>query len=257
MSEHSFVVGGSSAERVLHCTGSIRLNVGPDRVSPAAEEGTALHHAMEYILTEDLPAIRALGLAFNGHVITEEHVNECLRPAVQAFEDVVGVSRFFEIEKRLPLTAIPGAFGTCDVVYFEADGSVAGIIDWKFGAGHAVKAADNHQMRFYLQSQLSREDAPRLHPDDTVLASIFQPRNGGLSTAEYRVGDLADWEQHLARIIAGPEIFERGSWCFFCRGKDACPEWGGRHAGLVQRMLDRGTQVVNSDQAPVGVHTAT
>ena len=54
MSTHSALVGGSSAERLLHCPGSyqsiMKIPELPEFASEAANEGTFCHHVMDALL---------------------------------------------------------------------------------------------------------------------------------------------------------------------------------------------------------------
>lgn len=236
MSAHSAVVGGSSAERVLACNGSIRLSrEAVNKSSPYAREGTALHEAMEYILREDVVPQAVEGMVFFGHEMTPELIEECLDPAARAFAEVVGY-RPFELEVAAPLVGVEGAFGTSDVVYFaDDDATLLGIVDWKFGSGHAVKAAGNSQMMFYLYSQMMRRDVKKRARK--LKATIVQPRLGVVDTAEFTASELTKFVFALSVAVSGPEEFHKGPWCQWCGGKPRCPEWWGKRVEKLQRFL--------------------
>lgn len=239
MSAHSTIVGGSSAERVLACSGSIRLvREAINKSSSYAKEGTALHEAMEHILHEGLQPVDVQGMTFHGHQMTLPLIDECLRPAVQAFEKIVG-ERPFELEVAAPLVGVDGAFGTSDVVYFDDDDeTLLGIVDWKFGSGHAVRAAGNSQMMFYLYSQMMRADIEKRAAK--LKATIVQPRLGVVDTADYTATELTRFVFALSAAVSGPEVFRKGDWCHWCPGKPRCPEWWGKRVEKLQRFtVDR------------------
>jgi len=232
---HSDVVGGSSAARVMNCPGSVHLlqKTLARPSSSYAEEGTALHLAMEHILRNDLVAEEVLGMEFHGHEMTREYVDEALDPAVRYFEKVVGDFPF-EIEVRAPLKAIDGAFGTADIVFYDEAG-LLGILDWKFGAGQKVSIKDNMQMKFYLQAQLDR-GVDRVE-GAKLEAHIVQPRMNNYGFDTYRPDELAAFAQDLKAALAKPEVFKKGAWCHFCDAKRRCPEMWGRKARSIERAM--------------------
>lgn len=231
---HSSVVGGSSAERVLNCPGSMRLTAeAVARSSVYAEEGTALHLAMEHLLRHNLLPYDLINMTFHDHVITVEHATECITPALAAFEKVVG-DKPFELEVKAPLLGVEGAFGTSDVVYFTEAGVLLGILDWKFGAGHKVEAAGNAQMMFYLYSQMMRRDVKKSAP--MLAATIVQPRLEHVDTTRFSRSELNKFVWALSAAITGPETFVKGAWCHWCLGKPRCPEWWGKRVARLQRF---------------------
>jgi Protein of unknown function (DUF2800) len=234
---HSSLVGGSSAARVLGCPGSVPLvqSFLSRRSSGAAEEGTALHLAIEHVIAHDLLPSAVTGKTFHNHEITGELVEECLQPCYDHFLKMVG-PREFELEVNAPFPGIDGAFGTADVVYFHDDGRVAGIMDWKFGSGHKVEAHDNAQMMFYLLSQLKRPDVPAPEPDCVYAATICQPRLNHFDTAHYTLRQLESFARKLRKALKRTEVV-RGPYCYFCIAKPICPEFWGRKAERLKRGL--------------------
>jgi hypothetical protein len=234
---HSSLVGGSSAARVLGCPGSVPL-VGSflsRRSSGAAEEGTALHLAIEHMIANDMVPNQIVGMTFHGLEITWEHMQECLNPCYDYFLRMVG-PREFELEVNAPFPGVPGAFGTADVVYFHDDGQVAGIMDWKFGSGHKVEAHDNAQMQFYLLSQLRRPDVPTPDPDRAYAATICQPRLNHFDTAHYTLRQLESFARKLRKALKRTEVV-KGPYCYFCVAKPICPQHWGRKAERLKRGL--------------------
>lgn len=150
-SDHSSVVGGSTANRRIMCPGSYQLEQKlpaetKDEESSYAAEGTALHEAIAYILDNDL-ALEQLdqmvGKEFYGHTLDRTLVADALVPAVEFFDKLVDISNKeggldFELEKRCQFPLVPNAFGTSDLVGRTNKRSI--ILDWKFGAGKPVYA---------------------------------------------------------------------------------------------------------------------
>ena len=68
MAQHSSIVGGSTAKRVMACPGSVKLvqQMPPKPSSKYADEGTLLHNVIAEILTTDrTPELSRHGL--RGH----------------------------------------------------------------------------------------------------------------------------------------------------------------------------------------------
>lgn len=177
---HSAVVGGSSAGRVIACPGSVELSTFfPDgETSSYAEEGTALHEAIEHILTSDIEDEEIIGHTFNGYVITEELYNDAILPALEFLDDLY---REFDdevdyvTEQRVAIPEIEGAFGTVDLPMKTPDRGI--VLDWKFGAGVAVAAEQNKQMMFYAHGVRSDPKTKDMFSRDKPVELIIgQPR---------------------------------------------------------------------------------
>src|SRR5690606_26284431 len=99
--EHSDLVGGSTAERRLNCPGSyLEEQKIPESVrrksSTYADEGTALHAAVEFILNENILDLEEIvGMEFNAakegeeprlFKITKKQMQEAIVPCVDFFE---------------------------------------------------------------------------------------------------------------------------------------------------------------------------
>lgn len=265
---HSSVVGGSNAERRLNCPGSYKLEQKvPDAMknksSSFADEGTALHEAMEYILRHNLAsAAEVSGMEFNGYVMTADLIDEALQPALNFFDDLsdrlVEEDGDFEVllEQRVQVPGIPEAFGTCDIIGRTPKRSV--IVDWKFGVGKAVSATytdeggssrPNSQLAFYARGGMysvpnyfTSDDA-----DHPVELYIVQPRSrsnveGGPihSVHGSSLRELEQFRMQLVRAIAeavgdNPST-KPGSWCTFAACKAVCPH----HTGALLDMAKLG-----------------
>ena len=89
--EHSSIVGGSTAKRVIACPGSVALvSRMPARPSSTfADRGTLLHNVISQILDNDtaLPE-DFLGTTYENEVLTQELIDEKLLPALAALDEI-------------------------------------------------------------------------------------------------------------------------------------------------------------------------
>ena len=250
---HSSIVGGSSADKRINCPASYQLEqkvpaAARGGSSSYADEGTALHEAMEFVLTEGVEDLGELiGMTFNGYEMTKALIEEGVVPALEAYDgiddsyaDEGGIE--FMLEQRCAFPDIPDAFGTCDVAGRTEKRSI--ILDWKFGQGvpvHAVYTEDdgsprvNGQLLFY--ACMVRHSLPSMFgegDDWPVDLYIVQPRTRETyadgrrySKASVSNAELDKFEDALVAAIAeaqGPNPrAKRGPWCRFADCKSICP----------------------------------
>lgn len=213
---HSSVVGGSTAARRLQCPGSGALEATlPNESSSYANEGTALHEAMEHVVADMRGPDELLGDTFGTiPALTEEHV-ECLTWCNDIVDPMIGEHEF-DLEVRAPFPGIEGAFGTTDVVVIQPDRLI--IADYKFGKGVPVSARGNAQLLFYACCARAKfgGDLFELH--------ILQPRLDSHTDWTVTGADLDHFERRLRRAIedARPE-YRIGDACRFCNAKAICP----------------------------------
>jgi hypothetical protein len=218
-SEHAEIgLGGSTAKRTLNCPGwaALARELPPEQVyrsSPAAEEGTRLHTAIETVLR-------------TGQDPVDEKVARALELFDQLLDDweVPDDPELILTEIRVELEGIVGAWGTCDVVI---DHAPLIIIDWKFGDGVLVSAVDNDQLQYYANGVLDTVFEPdAFDPTDIVVLVIIQPhgREGvdELSTWETTVGDLRAWKTRFSAATEQTHL-EPGEWCRWCPAEISCP----------------------------------
>ena len=79
--QHSNIVGGSTAKRVINCPGSVALvnKMPPKPSSEFADRGTLLHDVIAEILGKDLPWDQFIGTKYNDQVLTQELFDEKMR----------------------------------------------------------------------------------------------------------------------------------------------------------------------------------
>jgi hypothetical protein len=135
---------------------------------------------------------------------------------VAAFNDIVG-GQIFDVEVSAPFPGIAGAFGTADVAYWINDDQLAGIIDWKFGAGVPVEARENAQLKFYLCAVRNLGSMDPLH------GTIVQPRHDYLETVEFAARDLDAFATELLLSVKSRTGLHLGPHCRWCPAKAICP----------------------------------
>jgi len=286
--EHSRLVGGSTAARRMACPGSYKLelqvpdNLRKNTTSAYAEEGTALHNAMAYILINNIVDLDdVIGMCFpcndDGQTrkITRQHVAEAITPAVAFFDELCdkleeegGLE--FVIETRVEVPGIPGAFGTGDVIFRTRKRS--GIIDWKFGAGRPVYAEygeegqkrGNPQLMFYgrggvhtLPHMFTNYETGAIDPDWPVELFICQPlideeRGKKVSRHTTTVAKLDEFRWKLVAAIAeaigdSPRIAE-GPHCDFAICKAICPRHNGPLLDLTKMHAANALEKTSTDE---------
>ena len=128
------------------------------------------------------------------------------------------------IEERLDFSQyVPEGFGTGDCVIIADD--LLHIIDFKYGQGVLVNAAENPQMMCYALGALNTYE--NLYDIHTIRLTIFQPRRENNSTWETTVDTLRAWANDTLAPAAnlaftGAGEYHSGPHCKFCRIKATC-----------------------------------
>jgi hypothetical protein len=236
---HSEVMGGSSAGRIIACPGSWGLakTLPKPESSSYAEEGTALHEAISYLLNseEPLDPDDLIGMEFNDHVIDQGQVVEAIIPALDAFDEYIdeieeqdGSPFSFVVEQRVEMPGIPESFGSADLVGVTAKRSV--VLDWKFGSGVPVSATENAQGKYYGRASMhSLADffPANKKPDWKVDIIVAQPRLGVFDVWPTTIGALEAFRLLcVAKVIEAKSAdpsFAEGDHCKWCPAKVKCP----------------------------------
>jgi hypothetical protein len=251
---HSSVVGGSTADRILHCPASyqetIALPSHVDATSPYAEEGTHLHHVMDELMRArqqnndlDLKILASgyVGEHFYDREFSAEHLDTAIEPALDQLKELesnyAGTFYVAGVEKEVRFPGIPGAFGTADLL-LQSDHWLI-LVDWKFGAGVPVQAVYftddgdefvNAQLLFYLTAAYA--SARKLFADRRIAGAIIQPRTDDpLTHTEIARVELTtfakDLETAIVEAMGRDPYRERGEHCRFAPCKLTCPLWTG------------------------------
>lgn len=212
MPELHAVLSPSSSERWLTCLASVRMGreVGKDESSPYAEEGTDAHSVAEVLARRtilhgglpyrDLDAAMTEKYGEAGYAEMTKHAKgyvEYLRSRMALYSDPK-----LYLEQKVQ-TGIEGCWGTSDAVIVAAAEGVLEIHDLKYGAGVAVSAENNPQLKLYALGALERFGL--LADFSVVVTGVYQPRafRGSLPTSwEYKVSDLEAWREKIRPLAA-------------------------------------------------------
>lgn len=224
------VLSASGSKRWLSCPPSARLERKfPDKAGEAAQEGTLAHALAEARIRHWLGEISESGLALRIDSIRHdalyspemgEYVSEYVDLCIEKINEAHGTAL---VEERLDFSRwVKNGFGTGDMVIIS-DG-VLEIVDLKYGKGVPVSAEGNTQMQLYALGAI--EQYGYIYDFDHVRMSIFQPRNGGLSTQLMSVEELLAWGESIKPIAElayeGKGDFKAGDHCRFCRAAAQC-----------------------------------
>lgn len=203
----------SSAERWIACPASIRMAEKAEALSaespesPYAAEGTTAHELAEiegsYAFgrtteRERLAAQLDWGVRhsdLDDDTVTE--MNGHVADFVQFVKERAALYPMSQVlfEQRMP-SGIPNCWGTSDVVIVSPNH--VEIIDLKYGAGIAVDALNNPQLRLYALGALDTF-GDMLGETERVLMTVFQPRMyPSKSTEELTADELRAWRTDVA-----------------------------------------------------------
>jgi hypothetical protein len=233
--QHSNIVGGSTAKRVIACPGSVALvNKMPKQPSSEhADRGTLLHNAISEIL-EGRPNV--IGSRYEEQVLTQELFDEKIVPALEALDEVDPTQNMvYEVETRVGFgELIPGVFGSTDLIGRVGDRAI--VLDWKFGDGVVVAAEENPQLMFYAAASMRTESAKwAFDGAKEIELIIVQPPviRRWVTTFER----IAQFEQELVQAVKAAQLpdakLQHGDHCRWCTGKPICPKM----TGAVDRAL--------------------
>ena len=228
MAQHSNIVGGSTAKRVINCPGSVALvqQAPPKPSSSYADEGTLLHHVIAAVLETGKPPEEFLGTFYNGVELTEDRLERKLLPALAALDEIDPDKMMeYDVEKVVGFgDTIPGVFGSADVVGRIGDRGI--LVDWKFGDGVAVEAEENPQAMFYIAAALHTTATKWAFKDvEAIDVYIVQP-----PFVKKWTTDLARIKRFEADLILAVRASEQpdaplatGDHCRWCAAKSVCP----------------------------------
>ena len=249
MAQHSTIVGGSTAKRVITCPGSVALvqQVPPKPSSSYADEGTLLHNVIATILTTDKRPEDFLGTMHNGIELTEDRLERKLLPALAALNEIDPDGQMeYAVEQVVGFgDTLPGVFGSADLVGRIGNRGV--LLDWKFGDGVAVEAEENLQALFYTAAAL-RTEATRWAfdgVDDIEVIIVQPPQVKRWVTSLDRVRRFEVELIMAVRQAQQPDaLLAAGDHCRWCAAKSICPLVN----GVVARAKRENIKAVNVDR---------
>jgi hypothetical protein len=246
---HSKIVGGSTAKRVINCPGSVALvaTMPQQEGSSYANEGSLLHEAIAIVMDTGCPPEDMVGFEAHGLTLTDELLERKLLPALALLADYDPLALMeFEVEQTVDFGEfLPGVFGSSDVVG-RLDGKAV-ILDWKFGDGVMVEAEENMQLMFYAAAAMRTPSCAWAFKDVTeVECVIIQPPY--LRTWTTTVERIAEFERQLVRAVNTAGLprapLADGDWCKWCAAKPVCPI----KTGQLDRMKLAAMQAIDADK---------
>ena len=245
--QHSKIVGGSTAKRVINCPGSVALvaQMPPQPSSKYAEEGTLLHDAISHFLGAD-------GGTFGAPI---ELIEEKLLPALALLDEVdPDKTMEYEVETRVGFgDLLPGVFGSTDLM--GRIGNKAIILDWKFGSGVPVPAEENEQLMFYAAAAMRTPEAQWVFDGATeVELIIIQPPV--IKRWTTTIERIKQFEQTLIKAVKLAEQpdapLKNGDHCRWCAAKPVCPVMTGAVDRAVAIKMDK----IDVDKIGAYLHNA-
>jgi len=253
--DHSKIVGGSTAKRVMNCPGSVALvqKMPPQPSNKYADEGTLLHNVIAEIVMSDEHPESFLGTTYNDQVLTLDLIDNKLVPALAAL-DVIDPNKEMEIEAETRVgfgDLLPGVFGSTDLI--GRIGKRAVVLDWKFGDGVAVDVEENPQLMFYAAAAMRTEEAKWAFKDvEEIEMVIVQPP--AVKRWVTTPARIAQFEKDLVKAVKLAQQpnaeLKIGDHCRWCAAKPICPQM----TGAVDRALK--TQVEAIDVQTLGAYLA-
>jgi hypothetical protein len=246
---HSKIVGGSTAKRVINCPGSVALvaTMPQQEGSSYANEGSLLHEAIAIVMDTGCAPEDMVGFEAHGLTVTDELLERKLLPALALLADYDPLALMeFEVEQTVDFGEfLPGVFGSSDVVG-RLDGKAV-ILDWKFGDGVMVEAEESEQLMFYAAAAMRTPSCAWAFKDVTeVECVIIQPPY--LRTWTTTVERILKFERELARAVSASRLpdapIKSGDWCKWCTAKPVCPI----KTGALDRMKRDAMQTINVDK---------
>lgn len=247
--QHSRIVGGSTAKRVINCPGSVALvdKMPPKPSSSYADEGTLLHDTIADILDGKptpsgfiMPEAH-LGRKHEGVVLTQELLENKLLPALAALDDIDPDGEMeYAVESRVGFgDLLPDVFGSTDLL--GRIGGRAIVLDWKFGDGVAVEAEENAQLMFYAAAAMRTPETQWAFKDATELELIIvqPPSVKRWVTTFERIREFEDQLVRAVKVALKPDApLAHGDHCKWCAAKPVCPLMTGAVDRIVKAKLE-------------------
>ena len=248
---HSTIVGGSTAKRVMRCPGSVALvaKMPPRPASEYAKEGTLLHDVIAQVLEKDRKPEEFLGVAYDGVELTQELIDDKLKPALAALDQIDPDGRMeYAVERRVDFgDRLAGVFGSCDLLGRVDDCAV--VLDWKFGDGVGVEVEDNPQLLFYAAAALRTPGLEWVFKGATEIELVIvqPPHVRRWKTDFARVNHFARELEYAVALAQKPDAkLATGDHCRWCAAKPICPQM----TGAVDRAIKQ--QLINLDVDMLG-----
>ena len=253
--QHSNIVGGSSAKRVMACPGSVALvqKMPPKPSNSHADQGTLLHNAISAILEDQ--SVDVIGTQYKDQVLTQDLYDEKIMVGLSLLDEVDPEKTMeYEVETRVGFgDLLPGVFGSTDLM--GRIGSKAIILDWKFGTGVAVSAEENEQLMFYAAASMRTPEAQWVFDGATEIELIIiqPPEIKRWTTTRARI---EQFERDLVKAVNAAGLadapLKNGDHCRWCNAKPVCPIM----TGAVDRAVAIKMDAIDVDKIGAYLHNA-
>ena len=228
MAQHSSIVGGSTAKRVINCPGSVALvaQMPPKPSSVYADTGTLLHNVIADVLDGKATPQDFLGAVHADVTLDQDLIDNKLLPALAALNEI-DPDKQMEFETEVVVgfgDLLPGVFGSSDIV--GRIGDTAYIVDWKFGDGVAVDVEENPQLMFYAAAAMRTPAAQWAFEGATKveLVIVQPPYVKRWETTPRRIQLFEKELMQAVKVAQRPDApLAQGEWCRWCAGKAICP----------------------------------
>lgn len=237
--QHSKIVGGSTAKRVINCPGSVALvqQMPPQATSKYAAEGTMLHACMENLLANGVLAdVVAKNALTDGQA---EKLQFCLN----ALDEIDPHQQMtFSQEVTVGFTGVAGldgVFGSIDLIGRHNDQVL--ILDWKFGDGVMVDAEENPQGLFYAAAAMHTAETQWAFEGaaGVEIVIVQPPFIRRWQTTFDRLRQFTRELQHAVALAQKPDAsLAAGDWCRWCTAKPICPQMTGAIDRVVHLKLE-------------------
>ena len=247
--QHSRIVGGSTAKRVIACPGSVALvdKMPPQPSSSYADTGTLLHDTIAGVLDKHLAPAVYLGITYKGITLTQDLIDAKLAPALAALDEIDPDGRMeYAVESRVGFgDYLPDVFGSTD--FLGRIGNRAVVLDWKFGDGVAVDVVENPQLMFYAAAAMRTPETQWVFDGaEEVELIIVQPPSvkRWVTTVERIKAFEADLKAAVTRALKPDAPLKGGDHCKWCAARPICPVM----TGAVDRLLATKLDAIPADQ---------
>lgn len=241
--QHSNIVGGSTAKRVINCPGSVALvqKMPPKPSSEHADRGTLLHNMMEEILTSGDAPESFIGARYNDQILTQDLIDEKIKPAMEALDAIdPDQTMEYEVETRVGFgDLLPGVFGSTDLI--GRIGSRAIVLDWKFGDGVMVEVEENPQLMFYAAAAMRTKEAAWAFEGATEIEMVIvqPPEVRRWVTTPERIAKFElELVQAVKQAMKADAQLAVGDHCRWCAAKPICPKMTGAVDRALKVQLD-------------------
>jgi len=244
MAQHSNIVGGSTAKRVINCPGSVALvaQMPPKPSSVYADTGTLLHNIIADVLDSKAKPEDFLGMVYADVVFDQDLLERKLLPALAALNEIDPEREMeYAVESIVGFgDLLPGVFGSADIVGRIND--TAYIVDWKFGDGVPVDVEENPQLMFYAAAAM-RTDATKWAFDCATKVELVIVQPPYVKRWETTPRRIQLFEKELiaaVKIAQQPDApLAQGDYCRWCAAKAICPIMtGAADRALVAALKD-------------------